>query len=586
MCKLKRLFDLLALVSHHILKSNFRFLYDKKEVPFVESNIAQIDYQKWNRIILKSQIIISIIIFVTEVVDNILLYVTRSQGYGPDTIQWKLIRYLILPTVIDLLLILVSDFVIRKSNNDKLQRIVLILNMVLICTNIAFTHYQFAITLVMYCIPIIISIVYEKISLTTLALILSFFTQTIAIVARGLDPVYGEDIIPTAVIAYVFIFGVYIFARLVLNTLLKRQEELGAILIEAEKSNAAEERVKLSLKMLETLARALDAKDKYTNGHSSRVAAYATTLAENLGWSTEQIELLKYQALLHDIGKIGVPDSILNKPERLTETEFSIIQSHTLIGADILKDMSTVKGAKHVAKHHHERFDGNGYPSNLSGDTIPLHARIICIADAYDAMNSDRIYRKALPPEVIRRELVKGRGTQFDPELLDVFLKLFDEGKLHIRPEVSPLSETDDIQELIIEDIEKVIRNISEQDKKDNNLEDFERFFTYMKNIGQRYHQSIEVISISIRSTDQHPLTMETDSEASKSLELSIRKNIRAVDVYFRYSDFKHVVILLNAGLENIDVISKRITFDFEQALPDNPYEILFEVNECIEKEK
>ena len=100
-------------------------------------------------------------------------------------------------------------------------------------------------------------------------------------------------------------------------------------------------------------------------------------------------------------------------------------------------------------------------------------------------MNSDRIYRKALPPEVIRRELVKGRGTQFDPELLDVFLKLFDEGKLHIRPEVSPLSETDDIQELIIEDIEKVIRNISEQDKKDNNLEDFERFFTYMKNIGQ-----------------------------------------------------------------------------------------------------
>ena len=191
-----------------------------------------------------------------------------------------------------------------------------------------------------------------------------------------------------------------------------------------------------------------------------------------------------------------------------------------------------------------------------------------------------------LSREVIRRELVKGRGTQFDPELLDVFLKLFDEGKLHIRPEVSPLSETDDIQELIIEDIEKVIRNISEQDKKDNNLEDFERFFTYMKNIGQRYHQSIEVISISIRSTDQHPLTMETDSEASKSLELSIRKNIRAVDVYFRYSDFKHVVILLNAGLENIDVISKRITFDFEQALPDNLYKILFEVNECIEKEK
>ena len=551
----------------------------------MESNIAQIDYQKWNRIILKSQIIISIIIFVTEVVDNILLYVTRSQGYGPDTIQWKLIRYLILPTVIDLLLILVSDFVIRKSNNDKLQRIVLILNMVLICTNIAFTHYQFAITLVLYCIPITISIVYEKISLTTLALILSYLTQSIAIVARGLDPVYGEDIIPTAVIAYVFNFGVYIFARLVLNTLLKRREELAAIQIQTEKNNAAEERVKLSLKMLETLARALDAKDKYTNGHSSRVAAYSTLLAEQLNWSTEQIELLKYQALLHDIGKIGVPDSILNKPGRLTETEFSIIQSHTLIGADILKDMSTVKGAKHVAKHHHERYDGHGYPSCLSGDAIPLHARIIGIADAYDAMNSDRIYRKALPPEVIRQELEKGRGTQFDPELLDVFLKLFDEGKLHIRPEVSPLSETDDIQELIIEDIERVIRNISEREKKDNNLEDFERLFTYMKNIGQRYHQPIEVISISIGAADQHPLSPETDKEAARVLELSIRKNIRAVDVYFRYSDFRHVVILLNAGYENIDVISKRISFDFEQSLPDNPYEVMFEINECIGNE-
>ncbi len=192
----------------------------------------------------------------------------------------------------------------------------------------------------------------------------------------------------------------------------------------------AEKLERITGEMVETLASAIDAKDDYTNGHSSRVMEYSVSLAEALGMDREEIKELRAEALLHDIGKIGVPDGILNKPMRLTDDEFDVIRSHTTIGGRILSRYEDFKGAKEAAVHHHERYDGKGYPRGLSGKEIPAHARIVSIADAYDAMNSSRVYRKALPRDVIRKELVNGRGTQFDPDYLDVFLKLFDEGKV------------------------------------------------------------------------------------------------------------------------------------------------------------
>lgn len=170
----------------------------------------------------------------------------------------------------------------------------------------------------------------------------------------------------------------------------------------------------MSVQMIETLANAIDAKDKYTNGHSYRVSEYAVLLAKKLGWSEEQIKFLRYEAILHDVGKIGVPDVILNKDSSLTDTEYKIIQSHTFFGGEILSKADTVPKASDVAKYHHERVDGKGYPEGLAGEKIPVDARIVCIADSFDAMNSDRVYRKALPKETIINELKNGRGTQFD----------------------------------------------------------------------------------------------------------------------------------------------------------------------------
>ncbi len=178
------------------------------------------------------------------------------------------------------------------------------------------------------------------------------------------------------------------------------------------------------------LAMTIDAKDRYTNGHSFRVSIYSEALARHLKWDEEEIKALKREALLHDIGKIGIPDEVLNKPVRLTDSEFDIIKSHAKIGGDILARSSSMSEAAKVAQFHHERYDGKGYPTGCRGRSIPLHARIVSIADAYDAMSSDRIYRKGLDKQTIRSELLRGIGTQFDPDLLLSFLELFDEGKL------------------------------------------------------------------------------------------------------------------------------------------------------------
>lgn len=191
-----------------------------------------------------------------------------------------------------------------------------------------------------------------------------------------------------------------------------------------ERSEQIEE---MSFQMIQTLANAIDAKDTYTKEHSLRVSQYSVALARALGWNERRISRLRYDAMVHDIGKIGIPDDILNKKARLTEEEFEIIQSHTIRGYQIFEKTTAFPTAKLVARHHHERFDGTGYPDHLKGKEIPENARIVCIADAFDAMSSDRCYRKALSTENIREEIEKGAGTEFDPKYAEVFIKLLDD---------------------------------------------------------------------------------------------------------------------------------------------------------------
>lgn len=184
----------------------------------------------------------------------------------------------------------------------------------------------------------------------------------------------------------------------------------------------------MSKQLVMALAGSIDAKDKYTSGHSTRVAQYSSMIAERSGQFDENDLLrIEYAAILHDVGKIGIPDSIINKQSSLTDEEYEVIKSHPLIGADILRGVTEMPDISVGAKWHHERFDGKGYPDGLKGEDIPVIARIICVADLYDAMTSNRSYRDYLPQEYVKKELVRCRGTQLDPEFTDIMLDIIDE---------------------------------------------------------------------------------------------------------------------------------------------------------------
>ena len=183
----------------------------------------------------------------------------------------------------------------------------------------------------------------------------------------------------------------------------------------------------LTAEVMEALAHTIDAKDKYTNGHSSRVALYSTMIAKKLGLSAKEQEDIYYMGLLHDIGKIGIPNSIINKPTQLTEEEYEIVKKHPVYGYEILSEIKSMPALSIGARWHHERFDGKGYPDGLAGDRIPLNARIIAVADSYDTMTSNRSYRKYLPQYEVREEIEKNIGTQFDPEPARVMLDIIDD---------------------------------------------------------------------------------------------------------------------------------------------------------------
>ena len=217
------------------------------------------------------------------------------------------------------------------------------------------------------------------------------------------------------VLAGAVLFGIsFLIIRYKTRQSLKRQMEYKSITLES----------------LQAIARTIDAKDEYTNGHSIRVSYYSRLIAENMGMQQDEIENIYYIALLHDIGKIAIPDSILNKPGRLTDEEFKIMKSHTTRGARILKGISTIPQIIEGAKSHHERYDGTGYPEGLKGENIPLVARIICCADCFDAMASKRVYKEPFSLDVIIGEFERCSGTQFDPEIAKIVIGMISSGKL------------------------------------------------------------------------------------------------------------------------------------------------------------
>ena len=194
--------------------------------------------------------------------------------------------------------------------------------------------------------------------------------------------------------------------------------------------NLARQQIQMADQTVLSIAHAVDAKDENTSQHSMRVSEYSVLLARELGFSEDECENLRKAALLHDIGKIGIPDRILNKPSRLTDEEYAIMKTHVSRGADILKDFTMIDHVVEGALYHHERYDGRGYVNGLAGEEIPLYGRIIAVADAFDAMTQNRVYREKQDMDYVLGELERGKGAQFDPQIAQIMLRLVAEGKI------------------------------------------------------------------------------------------------------------------------------------------------------------
>ena len=331
----------------------------------------------------------------------------------------------------------------------------------------------------------------------------------------------------------------------------------------------------MSFQTIQTLANAIDAKDPYTKGHSTRVSQYSVMIAEALGWKKERIDDLRCAALLHDIGKIGVPDSILNKPTRLTDVEFGIIKSHTTMGAEILRERTIVDVAEDVAYSHHERYDGRGYPRGLHDTQISDEARIVCIADAFDAMSSNRVYRKACSREYILHQLTEGRGKQFDAEYTDILIELWNQGRLQESLQSIPgwKERNGELESSLQEAVENFVSESTDTDlliediRHDGRYEgalnvdysQFTRLYEFIANLEKRFNHPFRLILITLQENPGEDTRAANLERAMFYMDRAIRISIRDVDIVTQYNKQQFLVILIGTDLDGVKAAADRI---------------------------
>ena len=277
---------------------------------------------------------------------------------------------------------------------------------------------------------------YKKLN-SDISLSLILFSAMPLLVSVIQAKLYGLSLINTTIAGMALLL--YLFALKDMNESYTRANDLRIELLTAEQQSMK----RLFEQTAEALASAIDAKDKYTHGHSSRVAGYSKMIAKMSGKDDKECEEIYYAALLHDIGKIGVPDEIINKKGKLTEEEYEQIKGHTTIGKEILSSIVEFPYISIGAHHHHERFDGRGYPDKLKGSDIPELARIIAVADAYDAMTSKRSYRDPLPQATVRQIFIEEMGSQFDPQFATQMIHMIDQDQEYA------MREKEDVKEFV-----------------------------------------------------------------------------------------------------------------------------------------
>lgn len=304
---------------------------------------------------------------------------------------------------------------------------------------------------------------------------------------------------------------------------------------------------------IETIESAIDAKDEYTGGHSNRVGEYAAILASKMapqyGFSALDVMQIRYIGLMHDIGKIGVADTILNKSGKLTDEEFSLMKKHVEIGYDLLASMdSSLDGLLDGIKYHHERYDGKGYPDGLAGEDIPLIARILCLADCYDAMTSNRVYRRRLTDEEVREEIVKCSGTQFDPKLAAIFVEAIDDGDM--KPSTYKGMEVNHRgralkSSLLEERLQKDVEMSQERVLNPSHV----RMVSYIIKLAEKNGRVFDVMFLSY-------LDDSIAGGYSKDyIDKLLKNNVHGKDICIDYTNQQKIIVLFDYKKEEIDTI-------------------------------
>lgn len=326
-------------------------------------------------------------------------------------------------------------------------------------------------------------------------------------------------------------------------------------------------RMDMTGRTIETIAGAIDARDEYTGGHSERVGLYAQALARQMAdeyaFSEEDILRIHYIGLIHDMGKIGVADSVLNKAGKLTDEEFSLMKKHSEIGYEIMSSLGEeIEGALDGIRYHHERFDGRGYPDGLSGEDIPLIARILCLADSYDAMTSNRVYRKRLTREEVIGELRKCSGTQFDPKLADIFISLLESGKIS---EVT-------IDGLAAGSMGEALESAKLEGRLQSDLQAGEkiihpshvRMLCYMIKLMEKKDKQYTVMFIGV---DDNPQKNESEvASARRKITSIVTESITEHDINIRYNERLNVVALFDRTDEEVETFADMIRARFPES--------------------
>ena len=507
---------------------------------------------------------------VTEIVVAVLM---MSNGMiHRDMIEY-ILHFILAPTIMDILGVIAAYIVYRVVKSEKVKNAIPIVLLVYVCAVVSSVHYVYSNLRLLYLLPIFMCTVFESYRLLKITTVLSLIAEVVCVVWQytGARIMFGANltyVIPMFMVSVAVIIVASVLANILLRLFIEKKD----VEVEEQKRLKSD---RMSFQMMTALAGTIDAKDPYTNGHSSRVSMYAREIAKRAGYDEAFQQNIYFVALLHDIGKIGIPDSILGKPGKLTYEEYEVIKLHTTIGSEILSEITEIPKVAIGAKYHHERFDGNGYPDGLSGTDIPLEARIIGVADAYDAMSSDRSYRKALSQATILTEMDRGRGAQFDPKYSDIMVDMILADK-----DYSMRGGADEDLMGIVQ-LRLLFGEEPDNGAFNTSIGGFGEMYHFLRRYAKRNNVKMQLMVITLNySGDKKEPDGVIEEEHMWSLRKLVNSAIRKTDVSTRLGQDQFMVILTNMNDEYINIATERIKKAWSSDPENKEFELKFEAQE------